>query len=85
MMENGKVEGSELAKQEEFVKTRFNQLHDSLDKLDNWALTSGDLLESMLQIPDERLLRWQDGAKMLRLKKQNWMVHSQKMIMMPST
>ena len=51
-MENGTVADSDLAKQEEFVKTRFNQLHDSLDKLNNWALTSGGLLENILHIPD---------------------------------
>ena len=39
----------------------------------NWTtglLTSGGLLDNILQIPDEQLLRWQDGAKILRLKKQ---------------
>ena len=72
MLENGTVVDSGLTKQEEVVITRINLLHDSLDKLENWAYSKEGPLDSLLEIPNTQLLQWQGVAKIIRLKQQNF-------------
>ena len=44
-------------------------MYATLAKQEDWTLISRTLLESIIQIPEENLLQWQDGTKILRLKK----------------
>ena len=43
-------------------------MHNSLDQLEDWACSEEGLLDSPLEPPNKKLLRWQDGAKMICLK-----------------
>ena len=45
-------------------------MYSSLDKQEDWTPTCMTLLECMIQIPEEDLLLWQDGAMIARLKLQ---------------
>ena len=85
MMENGTVADTDLTKQEEFVKTRINQLHDSFDKLDNWALTSGVSLTIYFKSLMNGCCDGKMEPRCCVSKSKDWTEHSQKMTRMPST
>ena len=69
LMQWGTSAESDQADHEVFVKSNFSQMCDTLAKQDDWTPTGKTLLKSMLLVPEENLLQWQDRTKILCLKK----------------
>ena len=56
-MQWGTSTESDLTDHEEFIKSNFSQMYDTLAKQEDWTTTSKTLLESMIQVPEEYLLQ----------------------------